>query len=362
MHRAADPRPTVGPCSRDDVSTPRFPEVVSLLVLAAAMLSGCSGDDEAPDAEAPPPKSPTASEEPRPVAPESSQEPRAAAPKPKKAPVVRDGDLIHAVTTAEDLFLHLDPATGFSKLVGKMGIGGVEDLTVGPDGRVVAVCWDGKPRLFRIDPATGKGTKGPAIEGTTLKYKVVEGMATVDGVLYGSASADDSYCGDCANHLVRIDPETGAATEVGAFGPEFLNVESLAYSPRHGLLGVDIGTLVPPDFQSFNTRPALVRIDTATGRATKIGDLPPRGVELVKNPYNTKLSPQGPFLCGLCFAPDDTLYATTFPTHFGGESNLVTVDPETAELKEIGPTLSGNIDGILYVPAASPPGDDRKAP
>jgi hypothetical protein len=335
--------------------------LVPLLGLTAATLGGCGGTGETPTPAAPHAESPTA-EVPRSEGPTAGEPSQAATPKPRKPPVVREGDLFHAVTTAEDLFLHLDPATGASKLVGKMGIGGVEDLTVGPDGRVVAVCWDGKPRLFRIDEKTGKGTKGPAIQGSNVGYKVVEGIATVDGVLYGSASADDSYCGDCANHLIRIDPETGAATEVGAFGPEFLNVESLAYAPRYGLLGVDIGTLVPPDFRTFNTRPALIKIDPATGRATKIGDLPPREESLVANPYNDKLSPRGPFLCGLGFGPDDTLYATTFPTHFGGESTLVTVDPETAEVTEVGPTFASNIDGILYVPAASPPGDARKAP
>jgi hypothetical protein len=267
-------------------------------------------------------------------------------------------DQLLGVSTIDDVLYRIDSATGRARAVGKMGLGGVEALEYDADGRLIGAFWDGTPSLFRVDVQTGKGRKVATIQGSIVKYKVVEGLANVDGVLYGSASADDSYSGDCANHLIRIDPRSGKAVEVGAFGPEFLNIEALAYSPKHGLLGADIGTLVPPDYKTFHTRPALVRIDPKTGKATKIGDLPPAGVKLVGNPFNAFLSPEGPFVCGMDFGPDGTLYATTFPTHFGGDSDLVRIDPATGKVAPIGPTGAKHIDGLLYfsplklVPAA----------
>ncbi len=174
----------------------------------------------------------------------------------------------------------------------------------------------------------------------------------IDGELYGAASNPQSYCHDCASLLVRIDPETGRATEVGPFGPQFLNMEAMAYSPEFGLIGSDIGTLTPPDFRTINTHPALARIDPKTGRATRIGDLPPSQIKMVKAGGFT--SPEGPYVCGLCFAPDGTLYGTTFPTHFGGPSSLVVIDPTDASIHDPKVMNALNVDGVVYVrPPAS---------
>ncbi len=274
-----------------------------------------------------------------------------------RKPVVLNGEILYGVSLISDDFFRIDPRTGQATFIGKTGMGGdVEDLTFDPDGQIVAVCWDGRPRLFRINLETGKGLPFAEIQGETIPYKFVEGLATVGGTLYGSASADDSYCPDCANHLVKIDLATGKATEVGKFGDEFLNVEAIAYSPKYGLIGADIGTLVGPDFRTFHTKPALIRIDPETGRATKIGDLPPSEVRLVPNKINTILSPKGPFLAGLDFGPDDTLYAATLPTHFGGESLLLQVDPENAAIREIGATGADHLDGLLYFSPLRLPG------
>ncbi len=131
----------------------------------------------------------------------------------------------------------------------------------------------------------------------------VEGMAFVHGTLYASASAIlltnpptyEGYAPDASNLLIKIDPTTGHATEIGAFGPDFLNVQALAYSPKTGLIGTDIGTLNPDPsqpngmFSSFHTTPALIGIDPTTGQATKIADLPHDG--LITNPFNSYLSP-----------------------------------------------------------------------
>jgi hypothetical protein len=272
-------------------------------------------------------------------------------------PEARDGDRIFAVAFGCESLLEIDPTTRKVRSIGHIGFkfGGIEDVALDPAGKPIVVYWEGYPALLRINLETGVATLGPKIHGVRLfERSTIEAIAAVDGVLYGTASDEKSYCPDCADRLVKIDPENGNATVVGKFGPKFLNMEAMAYSPKFGLIGADIGTLVGPEFQKFNTYPSLAKIDPLTARATKIGDLPPATTELVDNPMNARLSPKGPFICGLTFGPDDSLYAATIPTHFGGLSDLWLVDPTNAAVRPLGPMNATNVDGILYVrPAAS---------
>ncbi|MDB5349822.1 MAG: hypothetical protein JWN86_1069 [Planctomycetota bacterium] len=274
---------------------------------------------------------------------------------PSQLPQVLDDDFLYGARGDDDLLVKIDPRTGTATRQFEMGLRlGVEELVMDPSGRIFGIAGILTGYLFRVTPETGKTVKIADISGASKTYKVLEAMAFVDGVLYASASSDDSYCGDCANHLIKLDLATGKASEIGTFGPDFLNIEAMAYSPRHGLIGADIGTLIGPDFREFHTRPALVRIDLSSGQATKIGDLPPKTDVLVPNATNNKLSPFGPFLCGMTFAPDGTLYASTFPTHFGGDSRLVRVNPETASVIDVGSMGLKNVDGIVYVRPRKP--------
>jgi hypothetical protein len=321
------------------------PRAVALAL--AALTTGCSwGDDGWDD---PPRPAGRANAVARVAAPES---------KASRAPEVRDGDVIYAVAAEDDRLLAIDPKTALVSTVGHFGTKtkGMKDLVVAPDGGVIAASWEGHPALLRIDLKTGRATPGPRVTGPSLAERtVVEGLAVVGGVLYGSASNARSFCNDCAHLLLRIDPETGEATEVGAFGPQISNVKALAYSPRSGLIGADIGTLTPPDFRRLNTRPSLVRIDPSTARATRIGHLPPATISLVQGASNDdRLSPEGPYVCGLCYAPDGTLYASTFPTHFGGLSELFVVDPDDASLRRVGILSAMNINGMIYVRPPAP--------
>lgn len=119
---------------------------------------------------------------------------------------------------------------------------------------------------------------------------------------------------------------------------------------------MDIGTLDPAtNFQTFHTTPALIRIDPLTGAATKIADLPGVPVQLVNNPNSTAMSPFGPFISGLDFAPNGTLYGVTLPTHFGGESHLVTIDPTNGKITDIGSTGVQSLNGITYVQTVPEP-------
>ncbi len=246
---------------------------------------------------------------------------------------------------------------------------GMEDIVLAPNGILFATGWShtrtngttNHAGLFRIDPKTMTSR----FIGVTSDYQYIEGLEFVGDILYGSASTlgnskglKPSYSDDISDHLIMIDTKTGEASEVGMFGPKFLNVESLAWSPIHGLIGVDIGTLDPKtEFRTFNTKPALVRIDPfaedRANLATKIADLPPREVREITNSFYKKPSPEGPYMCGLRFGADgNTLYATTFPTHFGGESRLVTINPKTGEIRDIGPIGAQNVDGIAHIPAS----------
>ena len=281
--------------------------------------------------------------------------------------------------------LRIDAGSGRAVSLGKPlartpqdAIEALEDIVVAPDGTLLAEGYShnltngqvNHAGLFRINPATMTSE----YVGVTLDYQFIEGLAFVGETLYGSASTlggthglRPSYGIDISDHLVTIDPATGQATEVGLFGPEFLNVESIAWSPTHGLVGVDIGTLVlETEYQTFHTKPALIRIDPhaadRTHLATKIADLPPREVKLVRNSYYAnKPSPEGPYMCGLRFGPDgETLYASAWPTHFGGESHLVTIDPTTGEVTDIGPMGVDGVDGLAHIPA--PPEAARARP
>lgn len=257
------------------------------------------------------------------------------------------GEFLYGVTDSSGLpgingaLLWIDPVNGRSKLIGDTGFQGIEAITYDSRGRLFATAYPGKGtayhnQLIRINPATGKGISVAPVAAGDKPYYFVEALAFVDDVLYGSASTADSYCTDCSNHFIKIDTTTGQATEIGTFGPEFLNIEALAYSKKHGLIGADIGALIAPDFKRFHTRPALVRIDTATGRASKIADLP-----------------TDTFVCGLSFAPDGTLFGSTFPSHFGGRPcKLVKIDVTSGKITEVGDIGATNqiqnVDGIAY--------------
>jgi hypothetical protein len=286
------------------------------------------------------------------------------------------------------ILIAIDAGSGGATLVNTVrnaetgqDFGAIEDVVALDAHTLLAAAYPGSGRagaceLYRIDPQTAAATPLGLIQQGTTRYWI-EGLALANGILYGSAATydtrtgqSDSYGADCSNHLVRIDFDLKKrrvhTTDLGTFGPCFLNVEDLAYSPAHGLIGADIGTLDPATgYHTFHTRPALLRIDPHAADKNNLAsqpcDLPPgKHTVLVANPNNSIASPYGPFLAGLDFAPDGTLYAATIPTHFGGESHLVTVDLPRGTLRDVGkiggPELVGLqfIDGIAF-PVLPPP-------
>lgn len=283
-------------------------------------------------------------------------------------------DLLYAVSDGVQNLYTLDPATGqiTSSVPVPGSNGGMEDIVPDGTGQLLLASEGlvtnpiGSDYLFRLNPATGQESVIGLITNGTDRAYWVEGLAWVNGTLYGSAAAialtnPPTYLGygpDASNLLIKIDPATGRATEVGAFGPRFLNVEDIAYSPKYGLIGADIGTLNPDPnqpngaYSTFHTTPALIQIDPSTGLATKINDLPYG--PLVPIPNSPYMSPSGPYVAGLDFTPDGaTLYGTTIQTQFGGTtSGLVIIDPVTAALTDVGTVNLPILDGITF--AGSP--------
>ena len=282
-------------------------------------------------------------------------------------------DTFYAASEAGGHLDTIDPATGqtLTSLTITGTAGGLRDIIHDGQGQLLMAGWGtegnaapGDDVLFRLNPSTAVATAiGTITNGTDRDYWV-EGMAWVNGTLYGSAvpillTQPPTYLGygyDTANVLIKIDPSTGHATEVGSFGADFLNVQNLAYSPQYGLIGSDIGTLDPnPNqlngaYSSFHTTPSLIQIDPTTGVAQKIADLPIAG-GLITNPFNNYLSPAATYVAGLEFSPDgSTLYGATIQTHFGGTSSgLVTIDPLTGGVTPVGTITEMSVLGIAFV-------------
>jgi PEP-CTERM motif len=280
-------------------------------------------------------------------------------------------DVLYGVSDNASQLITIDRTTGatLSSISVTGTNGGLEDIIPDGQGQLLLAAHSfgaiGSHTLFQLNPTTGVATPiGDITNGAGLEYWV-EGMTLVNGQIYASAARIDissgspiflSYAPDASDTLIRIDPATGHATEIGRFGPSILNIEAIAYSPRLGMLvGSDIGTLdASTSFATFHTHPSLVSINPTTGLATVIANEPTGG--LVSNPFNSILSPAGPFIAGLSFSPDgNTLYGATIQTHFGGtNSGFVTVDATTGAITPISTVNLPILDGIAFPTAAVP--------
>jgi hypothetical protein len=115
----------------------------------------------------------------------------------------------------------------------------------------------GASSLYVIDEVTGAGTLIGEISNGDIGYAVNSiAFDPTTGLMYASTT---SWSGDF-NGLLLIDPSTGAATEIGAFGSEFRSILGLSFNSAGELFGWhDPGADDP------------VRIDKATGAATTLG-------------------------------------------------------------------------------------------
>jgi hypothetical protein len=125
------------------------------------------------------------------------------------------------------------------------------------------------------------------------------------------------------NLLYAIDPETGAATQVGSTGTSILRISALALSGDGVLYAV--GWRPGPSGETH----VLVTIDLESGAATEVG---PTGLESFVGVF-----PQRRVMSDMTFSECGELFAYTFP---GG--GLATIDLETgAATQRIPPGFPG---------------------
>jgi hypothetical protein len=172
--------------------------------------------------------------------------------------------------------------------------------------------------MSRIDAATGTRV---VYKTATSNAGTTGGLAfnSITGVLYVSSSSNDS--------LFALDPNTGVATLVGAYGDSTIVMQGLEFDSS-------TGTLYGASGSSSNTN--FYSIDVNTGAATLIGDT---GAAVI--------SPTSPFV-NLCYHPvHDVMYATVS----GSADSFYSLNRATGALTPIGP-LSGpqNPNGMAFNP------------
>lgn len=119
--------------------------------------------------------------------------------------------------------------------------------------------FDSNGSLWTIDQGTGAASDG-VVAGEALIFGIA---ADADGSLYGLVGR----LGPLANHLVRIDPATGAISDIGHTGMDVFEGD-LAFDPTTGdLYGIQHG---PADLALY-----LFRIDKQTAQGTIVGALNP---------------------------------------------------------------------------------------
>ncbi len=219
--------------------------------------------------------------------------------------------------------------------------------------------------LYRIDPGTGKFA--------LLAPVRVNDQATVTiGTLAIHPTTDTVYAGSGArsptapNSLLTLDPRTGAAKVVGPIGHvvsdlAFTNDGRLyAWLPEENRLAkVDpatgTATLFPPSgitgepggggfviddhdagyLAATGAVGTLDRVDIKTGKVTP-------GPRLAGAPFPASIS-------NLTFSPDDRMYAVNSNMGAPAATALVTIDPASGKVKEVG-KLPNDSHALIFVP------------
>jgi hypothetical protein len=174
-------------------------------------------------------------------------------------------------------FFRIDPATGQTTLIGVVfnRTLTLSDVAIAPDGSIYASTSES---LLRLDLATGIATR----VGFFNLLNAVNAL-TFDsaGRLFGATRT---------GALVEIDPRTAQARLIGDFGTSLFSGGDIAFAPDGSLFAISASNL-------------LLRISTANGRATVVGDT---GFEDVE---------------GIAFGADGRLYGSA------RGATLITIDP-----------------------------------
>lgn len=163
--------------------------------------------------------------------------------------------------------VRINPRNGTLTTVGAIGFAGVVSLIAESTGSLLGATWNGQ--LVRINVQSGDGTLIGNFGGA---YVSAGDLAFDDqGKLYGTV-CKNSCTTNPASFLLRINPKTGAATEIGAIG--FDEVYGMVFFPGK-VLAAGGGLINGPtlfavaDGEAGNT-PKLITINRNTGAGTLV--------------------------------------------------------------------------------------------
>ncbi len=225
----------------------------------------------------------------------------------------------------------IDPATGASVLIGRIGAFPVPGLAVDPTtGVMYASRGGGTPELYRIDPATGAAT---LVGNTGLAFSAVPDLEfDRDGTLYAAVniSGDGGSGGD---NLAVIDKLTGRATVIGPFGGLIgllggtSGIEAIAFAPDGRLFGASAVQ------SSTSGVPTLYTLNKTTGLATRVASIVDANNVAVAGGVS-----------GMHFACDGTLYGGTG----AATGNLIRINPGTGVFTFIGHSVNRSLAALAF--------------
>ncbi|MEE8606627.1 MAG: hypothetical protein V3S55_03405, partial [Nitrospiraceae bacterium] len=233
------------------------------------------------------------------------------------------------------LFYTIDSATGAPTLVGPMGFERVSAMAFDAAGTLFAngERMDGSDVnvLLTVDPCTGLGTEvGPtnieALLGRPFGEVTLRDISfrNSDGVLFGNISD----VGTATISILTLDPETGAASAVGATGTIVNPAGAMAFSPGDVLFITATG----------GTGDQLFTLDQTTATAMLV-------VPLVFSPP----ADNNPRHNAMDFEPGTGVLFGSLNDGFGGlpENHLSTIDTTTGVVTVLGPTQDG-LDALAF--------------
>jgi hypothetical protein len=233
--------------------------------------------------------------------------------------------------------------------------------------------------LYILNPANGTKVQdiGPLMDSLGQNYPVTGLAFAPDGTLYGSTGNS----GGAASwaRLVKINPATALVTVIGLYnaGPtnasgDPATMSDINFAPNGTLYGV--GSIGGPD---------LYTIDILTGQATHVGA---NGVSTSTSGGGLAISSSGVFYgtptasrfgtydpttgaytnvgnptkpgggsyAALAFGPTGLLYGMNSGAGAPPPNHLVTIDPATATVTDLGLSDVTALDAIAFSPAAVP--------
>jgi len=223
----------------------------------------------------------------------------------------------------------------------------------------------GSGELYILNPATGGILQdvGPLNDSSANNYSVT-GLAfdPITGVLYGSTG------GVTGTELLSINPFTGSVNVIGSFntGISGNTMADLAFDHSGDLFGV--GSTGGPNLYSINLGTGQATLVGSSGLTFTVGGglaissagafygAPQNGLFGTYNPttgaYNNITTPTYPEGSASSFAAltfdGSILYGDNLAGNGGsGSTHLVTIDPATGAVTDIGPSVT-HLDAIAF--------------